>query len=511
MFGAEERQGMGKRDVIVKSEIKSACDILRRDDGTSGATDYMEQLSWLLFLKVFEGVEEELEELAVLKGETYTPIIGKKYRWSNWNHRDWIGKPKEALKDFVKNIEDEFKKIDSPENVLIHFINAILFPYLRNLQGSPEKEEIAQIFAEISGNKMKSPYNLLDVIEKIDMIDPKNFEDTQVLSQIYEGLLLEMGTEAGWGGEFYTPRPVIRFIINIIKPNIKDTVYDPFGGSGGFLVESFEYIKTALGESITLQENEKLQRKTLYGQEKKPLPYLIGAMNMILHGILTPNYFRKNTLNEDVHNVAEADKHDVIVTNPPFGGKENKQVQNNFPYQIQATEALALQYIIRKLKNGGRVGMVLPEGQVMFGGGKFKEIRKDLLEKFNVFAIVSLPQGVFSLMGAGVKTNLIFFEKSGKPTKEIWYYDLSGKFTKKQFIKDEDFEDALNKYEQREISDISWIVGIDEIMEKDYDLTAKNPNNGGTADHKDPKELLFEIENLDYEIDKVIKDIRTML
>lgn len=502
---------MEKREAIVKSEIKSACDILRRDDGTSGATDYMEQLSWLLFLKVFEGVEEELEEISALKGETYIPIVDKKYRWSNWTNRDWIGKPKEALKGFVKNVEEEFKKIDKPEDALIHFINNILFPYLRNLQGTPEKEKIAQIFAEISGNKMKSPYNLLDVIVKIDKLNPKNYEDTQVLSQIYEGLLLEMGTEAGWGGEFYTPRPVIRLIIRIVKPKIGKTVLDPFGGSAGFLVEAFGFMKTELGDSLTIQENEQLQRKTLYGQEKKPLPYLVGAMNMILHGMLTPNYFRKNTLTEDVHSIPEAERYDFIITNPPFGGKENKQVQNNFPYPVQATEALSLQYIMRKLKNGGRVGMVLPEGQVMFGGGKFKEIRKELLEKYNVFAIVALPQGVFSLMGAGVKTNLIFFEKSGKPTKEIWYYDLSGKFTKKQVIKDEDFEDVLNKSEKREISENSWVMGIDEIVEKEYDLTAKNPNKLPPPNPIEPQELLFEIENLDYEIDKVIKDIRDLL
>ncbi|ACV24092.1 class I SAM-dependent DNA methyltransferase [Methanocaldococcus fervens] len=502
---------MSKREALIRSEIKTACDILRTDDGTSGATDYIEQLSWLLFLKVFEGVEEELEEIAILNGEEYIPVIDKKYRWSNWAKRDWIGKPKECLKEFVDDVDEEFKKIDKPENAIIHFINNILFPYLRNLSGTPEREKVAQIFMEISGNKMKSPYNLMDVIEKIDKIDPRNYEDTQVLSQIYEEILLNMGSEAGWSGEFYTPRPVIRFIVKIIKPKVGEKIFDPFGGSAGFLVEAYKYIKDKLGDKITVQEEEILQRETFYGHEKKPLPYLLGTMNMILHGILTPNYYRRNSLMEDVHNVPEHEKYDVIMTNPPFGGKENKIVQNNFPYPVQATEALALQYIMRKLKDGGRAAVILPEGQIMFGGGKFKEIRRELLEKFNVFAIVSLPQGVFSQMGAGVKTNIVFFEKSGEPTKEIWYYELEGKFTKKNKIKDKDFEDALKKFEKREISENSWIVSIEEIKKRDYDLTPKNPNKKEEIEYREPEEILKEIEEVDLRIEGIIKKIKSML
>lgn len=496
---------------IVKSEIKSACDILRRDDGTSGVTDYMEQLSWLLFLRIFEGIEEELEEMANLDGNTYDKIIDNEFRWSNWAHKDWIGKPKASLSDFVDDIEDELKKINTPENTLIHFIDNILFPYLRQLSGTPEKDKINQIFTEISGNKMRSTYNFLDVIEKIDIIDPKKYDDTHVLSQFYEGLLLEMGSEAGWSGEFYTPRPVVRFMVNMLKPDIKMKIMDPFGGSGGFLVESFNYIKNNLGSGLTVQENEILQKKTFYGQDKKPLPYLFGTMNMILHGILNPNYYRKNTLMEDVHNVSEEDKYDLVLTNPPFGGKENKQVQSNFIYQTGSTEALALQYIMRKLKKGGKAGVILPEGQILFGVGKLKSIRKELLEKFNVFTIISLPQGVFTSMGTGVKTNIIFFEKSGTPTKEIFYYEITGKFTKTQSIKDKDFEDAWIKSKNRKISDNSWIVSIEEIEERDYDLVAHNPNKIDKIDYKDPEELLFEIQNIDYEIDKILKKIKDLL
>ncbi len=502
---------MSKRESLVTSDIKSACDIMRRDDGTNATVDYMEQLSWMLFLKIHESIEERNEELALIEGKQYIPVIDKKFRWSNWaKNKDWIGKPKESLAEFVDSVEEEFKKLQNPENALIHFIDNILFPYLRNLSGTPEREKVAEIFREITGNKIRSVYNLLDVIEKIDHIDPSNYEDTQILSQVYEELLLQMGTEAGWGGEFYTPRPVIRFIINVIKPKIGERIFDPFGGSAGFLVEAYKYL-VQHNQPLTVEKTEILQKKTLYGQEKKPLPFLLGTMNLILHGITNPNYYRRNTLMEDVHSVPESEKYDVIVTNPPFGGMENRQVQSNFPYPVSATEALALQYIMRKLKKGGRVGMVLPEGQIMFGEGKFKEIRKELLEKFNVFAIVSLPQGVFSAMGAGVKTNLVFFEYTREPTKEIWYYELEGKFTKIQRIKDEHFEDAFKKIETREISENSWIVPIDEIVKRNYDITPKNPNKKEDVELKEPKELLREIEEIDKEIEAILKELRLEL
>jgi type I restriction enzyme M protein len=401
--------------------------------------------------------------------------------------------------------------IGDSENAVIYFVDKILFPYLRSLKGTPEKEKIASIFNEISRNKMRSPYNFLDVVAKLDSIDPTDYEDTHILSQYYEELLQNMGSEAGWSGEYYTPRPIIRFITKIIKPKVGEKILDPFAGSGGFLIESYKQIKSELGDKLTKQENDILQKETFYGQEKKSLPYLIGTMNLILHGILTPNFYRKNTLEEDVHNVSDESKFDIILTNPPFGGKENKMVQNNFPYPIQATEALALQYVMRKLADNGRVGMVLPEGQVMFGGNKFKDIRRELLEKFNVFAIVSLPQGVFTSMGTGVKTNLLFFKKDGAPTKDIWYYELKGKFTKKQAIKDKDFEDALKKFKNREISENSWVTTIEEIKKRDYDLTAKNPNKKNETEYQDPRELLLEVEQINSEINNLINEIKGII
>lgn len=485
--------------INLKSDIKKACDILRRDDGTSSVNDYMEQISWLLFLKIFEGLEKQQEEIYIVRGEEYEPIIEEKYRWSNWATKDWIGKPKECLKEFVDNVDNIIKVIGEQDKAVIHFIDNVLFPYLTSLSGTSEKEKVASIFSEISGNKVRSPYNLMDVIDKLKGIEPENYEDTHVLSQFYEELLLNMGNEAGWGGEFYTPRPVVEFICKVVNPEVGDSILDPFAGSGGFLIEAYKYIKNQLGDTITTQDNKTLQTKTFYGYEKKPLPYLVGVMNVILHGLQNPNFFRKNTLQEDVHDVSNENRFSVIMTNPPFGGEENKNVQSNFPFQVQPTEALALQYCMRKLKLDGKCGIILPEGKLLFGMGTFKQIRKELISNYNVNTIISLPRGVFTCMGTGIKSCIIFFDKS-KKTSEIFYYELEGKFTKRNPIQLEHFQEALDLIEKKEITKKSWIVSINDLIEKDYDLTAQNPNRVEEGYEKSPLKLLNESSEINNEI-----------
>jgi type I restriction enzyme M protein len=357
---------MNRKDLA--NDIWRACDIMRRDDGTTGVLDYMEQLSWLIFLKVFEDVEKRLEDEAKFAGKTYQPIIEPGYRWSAWAKKDWRGEE------------------------LIKFIDNELFPYLRALAGSPEREKISMIFNEIRGNRMKSPYNLKDVINLIDRIDFNDVEDSHVVSQVYEDLLLRMGREGGVAGEFYTPRPIVRLMVKIVNPEVGETVFDPFCGSCGFLAESYKRMKES--KELTVREYETLQKETFHAQEKKPLPYLIGVMNCILHDLLTPNVVRKNTLEENIRNIPEAQRFDVILTNPPFGGKEGRQIQQNFPVQSQATELLALQYVMKKLKLNGRCGIVVPEG-ILFRGDAFAQVKKELLENFNLHTIVSLPSGVF--------------------------------------------------------------------------------------------------------------------
>lgn len=472
------------KESLTKADIKRVCDILRRDDGV-GAKDYIEQFSWLLFLKVFEGVEGQLKELEEAEGRKYKPVIDAEYQWSSWAKRDWKDK-------------DE----------LIHFINQKLFPYLKALKGEPKKDKIGEIFRELSGNRIRSPHNLLDVIEILDKIEKHHFQDTHLLSQVYEEILQAMGSEGGWSGEFYTPRPIIRAMVKIVNPELGETVFDPFVGSGGFLVESFNHIYEKSAKDVRAWRT--LQTKTFYGQEKKPLPFLIGTMNLILHHILVPNLTRSNTFMEDVHNMPESAKMDVILTNPPFGAEETQAVQNNYPIQVAATEGLALQYVMKRLKNGGRCGIILPEGNILFGGGAIGRIREELLSKFNVHTIIALPQGAFSQMGTGIKTNLIFFDKTG-PTKEIWYAEVGGKFTKKKTLQNEHFDDVLAKQKKREVSDTSWIVPIEKIRERGYDLSARNPNDGDNAALLPPAEIISEIENNQREVDKVISSLKELL
>ncbi len=477
-----------RRDLA--NNIWRACDIMRRDDGTTGVLEYMEQLSWLIFLKVFEDIEVRLEDEAKFAGKPYQPIIEPRFRWSSWARKDWRGEE------------------------LINFINNELFPYLRNLSGSPEREKISMIFKEISGNRMKSPYNLKDVIALIDGIDFNNAEDSHVLSQVYEELLLRMGREGGIAGEFYTPRPIVRLMVKIVDPKVGETVFDPFCGSCGFLVESYRHMMAS--KEITVEEYELLQKETFYGQEKKPLPYLIGVMNCILHGLLTPNVVRKNTLEDNIRNIPESRRFNVILTNPPFGGKESRQIQQNFPVQSQATELLALQYVMKSLKQNGRCGIVVPEG-VLFRGDAFALVKKELLENFNLHTIVSLPSGVFANVtssGQGPKTNLLFFDRTG-PTKEIWYYEHvppeGKKYTKANPITDEDLKDCYEKWKKREISENSWIMPVEEVARRGYDLTAKNPNRREEFEYKSPEELVASVIEKERAILEIAEEIQNLL
>ena len=471
-------------------DIWRACDIMRRDDGTSGVLEYMEQLSWLIFLKVFEDVENRLEDEANFAGRSYQPIVEPKFRWSSWARKDWRAEE------------------------LIRFIDSELFPHLRSLKGTREKEMISTIFNEISGNRMKSPYNLRDVINLIDGINFNDAEDSHVVSQVYEELLLKMGKEGGVAGEFYTPRPIVRLMVRIVDPEIGKTIFDPFCGSCGFLAESYKRMKES--KELTVKDYETLQTETFHAQEKKSLPYLFGIMNCILHGLLTPRAIRKNSLEDNIRNIPEAQRFDVILTNPPFGGKEGRQIQQNFPVQSQATELLALQYVMKKLRSRGKCGIVLPEG-VLFRGDAFAQVKKELLENYNLYTVVSLPSGAFAIVtssGQGPKTNLLFFDRTG-PTKEIWYYELmppeGKKYTKANLIGDEDLKDCYGKWKRREISGNSWIVPVHEMIKRGYDLTAKNPNKKEELEYKPVGELVAGVVEKEQQILGILEEVRDVI
>jgi len=473
------------------SDIWRACDIMRRDDGTTGSLEYMEQLSWLLFLKVFEAIEDRLETEAELDTppRAYRRIVDGAYRWSAWAHRDF------------------------PANRLVAFIDDELFPYLRGLSGDPERQTIASIFGDIPGNRMKSAYNLRDVMAIVDEVDFQNQDDIYTVSHIYEDLLRRMGSESGLAGEFYTPRPIVRFMVERLDPRIGETVYDPACGSAGFLVDAYLHLRDAAGaRGLTAQDAETLQRRTLYGREKKPLPCLLGRMNLILHGVSTPNVLRANTLDEDVRRIAAGEQRDVILTNPPFGGKENRQVQRNFPVQGQATELLFLQHIMRSLRPRGRCAVVAPEG-VLFRGDAFAEVKRDLLEGYDLHTVVSLPGGVFQPY-SGVKTNLLFFER-GRPTREVWYYDLQPlpgrRFTKGNPIADADFDEVRQLWAQRPATDRSWAVPVADIAARGYDLSARNPNRPADAAQLPPEELIASALDKERQITVLLEELQGLL
>ncbi|HXF48460.1 MAG TPA: N-6 DNA methylase, partial [Verrucomicrobiae bacterium] len=307
-------------------------------------------------------------------------------------------------------------------------------------------------------------------------------------------------------GEFYTPRPIIRLVIKIIDPKIGETILDPFMGSGGFLVEAFQHLKA---KHPSAKEYERLQSGIIQGQEKKPVPFLLGVMNCILHGLYGAKLTRGNTFSKNIRQLDPAERVDVVLTNPPFGGEEETTLLENFPYPTSATQVLAVQHILRRLKPGGRCGMVVDEGFLSRINEKaFVSTKKDLLEENNLFAVVSLPQGVFTGVGTGVKTNLIFFER-GKPTKEVWYYELTGKFSKGKPISDTALEDSWKKYQKRVASDSSWIVPAENL--KFFDLTAKNPNGKSDLAHKPPAELVREIEEKERKIGKLLEEIRELV
>ena len=482
------------------NDIWHACDILRRDNNCGGVMQYVEHLAWLLFLRFLDAQEEEWEAEAQLEGTPYQPILEEDLRWQNWAHKDW--------------------KADE----LLPFVHGRLIPYLQSLSGSPIRETISSIFSERNVIVCASPYNLKDVLEIVDGIDFHSQDDIFTVSQVYEGLLKRLGSENRMAGEFYTPRPVIRFVVQLVDPQVGEEIYDPAAGSCGFLAQAYQYVLGQAGEGLTIEQDEFLQRRAFYGQEKVAVPALLGLMNMVLHGVAAPNVVRKNTLEENIRTVRQ--RFDVVMTNPPFGGTENPQIQSNFPVKATATELLFLQHVMKKLKprDGARCGMVVPEG-TLFRGGAFATVKKDLLERFDLHTVVSLPPGTFAPY-SDVKTALIFFDRPG-PTKEVWYYELAlpqglKKFSKGSPIQDEHFDAARALWAawaahrrgagpRPEPTDESWIVPVAELREQEYDLSARNPNRDALETYRHPAEITASLLEREREILGIIEELHALV
>ena len=391
--------------------FKNIDDTLWKDAGCSSELDYVEQTSWVLFLKYLNDLEEDKKASAKLSGKTYTDIIDKKFRWDVW------AAPK--AKDGKIDINNALSGDD-----LRDFVDQKLFPYLRKFKTTatgPDTIEykIGEIFSELK-NKIQSGYTLREVINQVDELRFRSHKEKHEMSYLYEDKIKNMGNAGRNGGEYYTPRPLIKTIVKVVAPQVGETIYDGAVGSAGFLVEAFEYLRES--KKLTTKDIETLQKKTFYGKEKKSLAYIIGIMNMILHGIEAPNIVHTNTLSENIMDIEEKDRFDIIMANPPFGGKERKEVQQNFPIKTSETAFLFLQHFIKMLKAGGRAGVVIKNTFLSNTDNASTSIRKLLLESCNLHTVLDLPGGTFT--GAGVKTVVLFFEK-GSPTKKVWYYQLN--------------------------------------------------------------------------------------
>ena len=485
---------------MFEQTFKNIDDILHKDAGCTSELDYTEQSSWLLFLKYLDALEQDKALEAQLEGRRYRFILDVAYRWDNWA----------APKTEDGRIDHNAALIGDD---LRDFVNQRLFPYLHAFKDKatgPDTIEykVGQIFGEIK-NKIQSGYNLREVIELVDLLRFRSQTEKHELSHLYEAKIRNMGNAGRNGGEYYTPRPLIRAVIKVVDPKIGERIYDGAVGSAGFLCEAFDYLSAKPG--LSTRDVATLQKRTFYGKEKKSLAYVIAIMNMILHGIEAPNIIHTNTLAENQDDIQERDRYEVVLANPPFGGKERAEVQQNFPIKSGETAYLFLQHFIRSLKAGGRAGIVIKNTFLSNTDNASVAIRKQLLESCNLHTVLDLPSGTFQ--GAGVKTVVLFFDK-GAPTRKVWYYQLNPgrNMGKTNPLNDNDLVDFMTLQKTFADSAQSWSVETAAVDPVTLDLSAKNPNSG--ADDvalRSPQTILDEIAALDAESTGILEGIRGLL
>jgi type I restriction enzyme M protein len=447
--------------------IKAARDAMRKDAGLNGDIDRIPQLAWLLFLKAFDGLEQNRE----VTDANFRAAIEAPYRW-----RDWAADPNGPTGES-----------------LLAFVNGRLLPYLRELTGTTAhdpRDVLSAVFKE-TNNRMLSGYLLRDVVNKVNEINFASADDIHTMAHLYESMLREMRDAAGDSGEFYTPRPVIRFIVQQVDPKLGEVILDPACGTGGFLVEALDH----LAPKVRTAQQRRALHNNLRGVEKKPLPYLLGMMNLVLHDVGQPNIVRGNSLARPIMQISKGERVDVILTNPPFGGEEEKSIQSNFPEGKQTAETtwLFLQLIIRQLKDGGRCGVVVPNS-VLFDAGVGSRIRRQLLLECNLHTVVRLPPGVFEPY-TDIPSNVLFFDKTGR-TKEIWYYEVSPpdgrkKYSKTKPMLSEELDDCVAGWGKRIEGPNSWLVPIGDVEGEQFNLDSRNPRSEG-LDHRDPVDLIDE-------------------
>jgi len=489
------------------SLIKSARDIMRKDKGLNGDLDRLPMFTWIMFLKFLDDLEQMRQQEALMAGKKFRPAIEVPYRWRDWAAKE-DGVTGDELISFINNeetIRPDGKKGQG------------LFAYLRNLQsanGEDRRDVIANIFRGVI-NRMVSGYLLRDVINKVNGIHFTSSDEIHTLGHLYESMLREMRDSAGDSGEFYTPRPVVRFMVEAVNPRLGEVVLDPACGTGGFLVESFSHLEK---QCKTVEDRKTLQERSILASEAKTLPYLLSQMNLLLHGLEYPRITYGNSLAKPLNEIGDKDRVDIILTNPPFGGEEERGILGNFPSDKQTAETalLFLQLIMRKLRRipkPGRAAVVVPNG-TLFGDGVCARIKEELLKGFNLHTIVRLPNGVFSPY-TSIPTNLLFFDRSG-PTKEVWYYEHplpEGRknYTKTQPLQFEEFKTCLEWWKKRKGNDQAWKVPATELMASNCNLDRKNPHAKEDIAHLPPEQIVESILAKERRIVEIMGEIKTLL
>lgn len=506
---------------MFEQTFKNIDDVLWKEAGCATELDYVEQTSWLLFLKYLDDLEREQLHKAELMEKSYDCILEEAYRWSYW-----------AVPRKPNGEIDRDRAMTGDD--LMAYVNEVLFPHLQGFKQRATSSDtveykIGEIFGEIK-NKFQSGYSLRDALEYVDELRFQSQDEKHELSHLYETKIKNMGNAGRNGGEYYTPRPLIRAMIQVVKPKIGERIYDGACGSAGFLCESYEYLRHR--GKLTTQQLEMLQTQTFYGKEKKSLPYVIAIMNMILHGIGTPNIIHTNTLTESLSDVQDKDRFEVILANPPFGGKERKEVKQNFPIQTGETAFLFLQHFIKMLKQGGRAAIVIKNTFLSNADNASKSLREELLTTCNLHTILDCPGGTF--IGAGVKTVVLFFEKRNPQqwgteatqdangqlgfttpmaTEKVWYYQLDPgrNLGKTNPLNDEDLQEFVELQGRFADSEKSWTLNVADIDRDTFDLSVKNPNAPEEDPLRDPSEIMAEIAALDRESAEILAEIGGMI
>jgi type I restriction enzyme M protein len=484
---------------MFEQTFKNIDDILRKAGGSQTELDYVEQTSWILFLKYLEDLEKDKATAAELTGKEYTPLITKEFQWQVW-----------AMPLNEEGKLDHHKALTGDD--LNDFVNLKLFPYLKKFKTEAESPDtieykIGEIFSELR-NKVQSGYSLREVIEMIGQLRFRTHAEKHEMSHLYEDKIKNMGNAGRNGGEYYTPRPLIKTIVKIVAPEIGNKIYDGAVGSAGFLCEAFEYLKHS--KKLTTDDVTTLQKRTFYGKEKASLAYIIGTMNMILHGVEAPNIVHTNTLAENLADIQEKDRYDIVLANPPFGGKERAEVQQNFPIKTGETASLFLQHFIKIMKAGGKAGVVIKNTFLSNTDNAFVSLRKLLLENCNLHTVLDLPGGTFT--GAGVKTVVLFFEK-GSATRKVWFYqlNLNRNLGKTNALNEKDLANFVELQKTKADSDNSWSLDVKSLDPNTYDLSAKNPNKKEETALRQPQQILEEMKALDEESADILTSIFNLI